>query len=211
MTTRFVISIVLLVVSGSSSWATASTARSHTTGFFCQGGSDFGQNDYIDCRLDSYNAQNALFMSRRQSYERLFLGGDAYSAPMVLQKSGNVSWTPYVIGRDYLGSITNIVTTSGTVVVEYSYNAWGRLRDPQTLTPYSSMSQPSLLLGRGYCGHEHLSNYGLINMNARLYDPVLGRFLSPDPYVQSPDFSQNFNRYAYALNNLLKYTDESGL
>ena len=143
--------------------------------------------------------------------ERLFVGGDAYSAPMVLQRtSSSGSWTPYVIGRDYLGSITNIVTTSGTSVATYSYDPWGRMRDPQSLTPYSSTSQPSLLLGRGFCGHEHLSNYGLINMNARLYDPVLGRFLSPDPYVQSPDFSQNFNRYAYALNNPLKYTDESG-
>lgn len=47
-------------------------------------------------------------------------------------------------------------------------------------------------------------------MNARLYDPVLGRFLSPDPYVQLPDFSQNFNRYTYGLNNPLLYTDPSG-
>ncbi|MGB4415919.1 MAG: RHS repeat-associated core domain-containing protein [Paludibacter sp.] len=38
----------------------------------------------------------------------------------------------------------------------------------------------------------------------------MGRFLSPDPYVQSPDFTQNFNRYSYCLNNPLKYTDESG-
>ncbi len=143
--------------------------------------------------------------------ERLFVGGDAYSAPMVLQRTSSSGiWTPYVIGRDYLGSITNIVTTSGTSVATYSYDPWGRMRDPQSLTPYSSTSQPSLLLGRGYCGHEHLSNYGLINMNARLYDPVLGRFLSPDPYVQAPDFSQNFNRYAYALNNPLKYLDPSG-
>ncbi|MBO4584989.1 MAG: hypothetical protein J5675_00095 [Bacteroidales bacterium] len=142
--------------------------------------------------------------------ERLFVGGDAYSAPMVLQKTGSGNWTPYVIGRDYLGSITHVVTTSGTLVAEYSYDPWGRMRDPETLTPYASTSQPSLLLGRGFCGHEHLPNLGLINMNARLYDPVLGRFLSPDPYVQSPDLSQNFNRYAYALNNPLKYTDETG-
>jgi hypothetical protein len=47
-------------------------------------------------------------------------------------------------------------------------------------------------------------------MNARLYDPALGRFLSPDPYVQMPDFSQNFNRYSYCLNNPLIYTDEDG-
>ncbi|SHE77178.1 RHS repeat-associated core domain-containing protein [Dysgonomonas macrotermitis] len=40
--------------------------------------------------------------------------------------------------------------------------------------------------------------------------PVVGRFLSPDPYVQAPDFSQNFNRYSYALNNPFRYTDPSG-
>ena len=47
-------------------------------------------------------------------------------------------------------------------------------------------------------------------MNGRLYDPLLGRFLSPDNNVQLPDFSQNFNRYSYALNNPLVYTDPSG-
>jgi len=46
--------------------------------------------------------------------------------------------------------------------------------------------------------------------NARLYDASLGRFLSPDPYVQMPDFSQNFNRYSYCLNNPLVYVDEDG-
>jgi hypothetical protein len=47
-------------------------------------------------------------------------------------------------------------------------------------------------------------------MNGRVYDPVIARFLSPDPYVQAPESSQNFNRYSYALNNPLKYTDPSG-
>ena len=47
-------------------------------------------------------------------------------------------------------------------------------------------------------------------MNARLYDPALGRFLSPDPYVQAPDFTQNFNRYSYCLNNPLRYVDKNG-
>ncbi len=66
------------------------------------------------------------------------------------------------------------------------------------------------IIFRGYTGHEHLKGFGLINMNARLYDPAIGRFLSPDPYVQMPENSQNFNRYSYCLNNPLKYTDENG-
>jgi hypothetical protein len=43
-----------------------------------------------------------------------------------------------------------------------------------------------------------------------MYDPVLGRFLSPDPFVQIPDMSQNYNRYSYVLNNPLRYTDPNG-
>lgn len=65
-------------------------------------------------------------------------------------------------------------------------------------------------LSRGYTGHEMLPEFGIINMNGRLYDPLLGRFFSPDNYVQLPDFAQSYNRYSYCLNNPLKYTDPSG-
>ena len=47
-------------------------------------------------------------------------------------------------------------------------------------------------------------------MNGRVYDPVLARFLSPDPFVQAPDFTQSFNRYAYCWNNPFKYHDPDG-
>lgn len=47
-------------------------------------------------------------------------------------------------------------------------------------------------------------------MNGRMYDPKLGRFLSPDNYVQLPDNPQNLNRYSYCLNNPLKYADPDG-
>ena len=50
-----------------------------------------------------------------------------------------------------------------------------------------------------------------INTNARFYDPVIGRFLSPDPYVQDPYFSQSYNRYAYVRNNPLLYRDPTGM
>lgn len=141
--------------------------------------------------------------------ERLYLNGGYYDAPTVLIKQGNTS-SVYQILRDHLGSITHVLNSSGTIVQELSYDAWGRLRNPSTFTLYTPTNEPELFLGRGYCGHEHLTGLGLINMNARLYDPLLGRFLSPDPYVQAPEHSQSFNRYSYCINNPLKYNDRSG-
>jgi len=141
--------------------------------------------------------------------EKLYLFGGYYDSPVVLIKEGSSSELFYII-RDYLGSITHVVSSTGAVMQELSYDAWGRLRDPGTQIVYEPGEEPNLFLGRGYTGHEHIVEFGLINMNARLYDPALGRFLSPDPYVQMPDWAQNFNRYTYAMNNPLCYIDEDG-
>lgn len=141
--------------------------------------------------------------------ERLYLGGDAYSAPAVLVKESG-SWNLYYICRDYLGSITQITNNSGVLQQELSYDAWGRLRSPNTLVAFTPGAEPQLALGRGYTGHEYLTMFGLVNMNARLYDPAVGRFLSPDPYVQMPDFTQSYNRFSYAMNNPLAYIDPDG-
>jgi len=127
----------------------------------------------------------------------------------VYSKEGN-EWKLYYLHRDYLGSIRAISDEAGNKTDEYSYDAWGRLRNPVTGENYNRFQQPVLMFNRGYTGHEHLPWFGLINMNARLYDPILGRFLSPDPWVQAPFWSQNFNRYTYAANNPLLYVDENG-
>ena len=65
-------------------------------------------------------------------------------------------------------------------------------------------------LCNGFTGHEHLSELGIIHMNGRLYDPVLGRFLQADPIIQAPHNAQSHNRYSYVLNNPLSFTDPSG-
>jgi len=47
-------------------------------------------------------------------------------------------------------------------------------------------------------------------MKGRVYNPAIGRFLSPDPHIQAPDRTQSHNRYSYVMNNPMKYTDPSG-
>ena len=113
----------------------------------------------------------------------------------------------HYVYKDHLGSWTTITYASGVVEREQSFDAWGNMRDPET---WSGDYDNTLMFDRGYTGHEHLYSFGLINMNGRVYDPVMSSFLSPDNYIQAPDFSQSFNRYAYCLNNPLKYTDPSG-
>ena len=160
-----------------------------------------GSGDFQDMKQTMYDV------------ERIYLGGDAYTAPAVLVKNtlGRGSRKLYYIVRDHVGSIVALVEADGGKVASgLSYDAWGRLRDPQTHEVYAPGKEPALILGRGYGSHEYLYDFGLVNMNARLYDPVVGRFLSPDPYVQDPGMPQNFNRYSYCLNNPLLYKDPSG-
>lgn len=140
--------------------------------------------------------------------EYTWIGGDAYSAPAVAVTTGG-STTWYYLLRDYLGNITHVVDASNNVTAEYNFDPWGRRRDKDTWS-YTLSSEPDLFAGRGFTGHEHLPWFNLINMNGRLYDPLVGRFLSVDENLQMPDFTQNFNRYSYALNNPLVYTDPNG-
>lgn len=164
--------------------------------------------DYYDQQYNEFSKTVGNVTSYKSV---LWLGGSPYSAPAALLKNyGESSWQLVHVLRDNLGSITHVIDTTGVVLQELAYTAWGQLRDPVTASVYSPDNQPELLLGRGYTGHEHLPWFGLINMNARLYDPALGRFLSPDPIVQAPDDTQNFNRYSYCINNPLKYTDTNG-
>ena len=117
---------------------------------------------------------------------------------IVVRQNGITGY--YLAFTDNLGSILSVMDENGRKVFDASYDAWGR----QTVT------LNTIGLHRGYTGHEMLSEFDIINMNGRLYDPVLGRFFSPDNYVQMPDNSQNFNRYSYCMNNPLKYVDPSG-
>ena len=97
-----------------------------------------------------------------------------------------------------------LLALSGHADITHAYDCTDRLVRYSAGTAYVRQS------GRGYTGHEHLTAFGLVNMNARLYDPLTARFLSPDNLVQAPALGQNYNRYSYCLNNPLKYVDKDG-
>ena len=69
---------------------------------------------------------------------------------------------------DHLGSVIGIIDEQGEMRYEAKYDAWGN----------QEVVKNDIGFIRGYTGHEEMPEFGLVNMNARLYDPMLGRFLS---------------------------------
>ncbi len=115
----------------------------------------------------------------------------------------------YYAYSDYLGSILTLTDNTGAIAAKQNFDAWGRYRNPDDWT-YNNVPVQPVWLYRGFTGHEHLAAFALINMNGRMYDPVLGRMLSPDNYVPLPWNTQGYNRYSYANNNPLVYVDPDG-
>ncbi|MDY0216268.1 MAG: RHS repeat-associated core domain-containing protein [Bacteroidales bacterium] len=127
---------------------------------------------------------------------------------IAIRKTTNGTSQLYYTLTDHLGSIDALCDENGSVVERYSYDVWGNRRNPSDWT--LADARIAWITTRGFTGHEHLDKFGLINANARMYEPLTGKFLAPDPYVQAPDYSQSFNRYTYCWNNPVKYSDPSG-
>ena len=109
-----------------------------------------------------------------------------------------VNTTLYYLLSDHLGS-TNIATdSSGNLVSELRYKAWGETRYAAGATPTSYR----------YTGQREESSFGLYFYNARWYDPASGRFAQADSIV--PGGVQGFDRYAYVSNNPVRYNDPTG-
>ncbi len=119
--------------------------------------------------------------------------------------------------RDHLGSVEAVTDASGNKLVVLGYDPYGERRKPDWTGQLTEAEIEDLLgahgerVSRGFTRHEHLDRTGLIHMNGRMYDPRLGRFLSPDPIVGDPTSSQSWNLYSYVGNNPLSYVDPTGL
>ena len=125
---------------------------------------------------------------------------------VMMEKNGER--TLYYNYTDRLGSIVSTTDAWGNVVEKYAYDPWGERLNPENWTEKDTRTE--LLNNRGFTGHEHIDGMSLINMNGRVYDPLLGSFLSVDPFIQAPYNWLNYNRYMYCYGNPLSYVDPSG-
>lgn len=144
--------------------------------------------------------------------EKHYIGGVA----VVTLENGFQQSVQY-LHKDHLGSVIGITDQSGVVKERYSFDSWGRRRSA-SWAPLNSSGLNQLVASivnvsattLGYTGHEMLDNVGLIHMNGRIYDPLIGRMLSADPVTSDPRNLQTYNRYSYVQNNPLKLIDPTG-
>ena len=102
---------------------------------------------------------------------------------------------------DHLGSTRVVTDSTGEDVQKLEYYPFGsyRVEDPSpSVVPYTFTSQ------------EYDDELGFYNYKARVYDPVIGRFIMPDRIVPRPEDPQSLNRYSYTMNNPMRYNDPSG-
>jgi RHS repeat-associated protein len=139
----------------------------------------------------SFYGSNGKLMSRfedGQTINYYYL-----NSKLVAQTKGNeVSY----LHSDYLGSPAAVTKATGNSIERMHYQPFGE-----------SIGSPKDDVG--YTGHKFDTDLGLNYMQARYYDPVIGRFYSNDP-VGFRDL-HSFNRYAYANNNPYKYIDPTGM
>ena len=106
---------------------------------------------------------------------------------------------------DGLGSVVALTNDAGQLVEQDGYDAWGKRRNNNgNDDPNDQISSET---SRGFIQQEELASVGLVHLNARLYDPHIGRFISADPTGRKG----GPNLYAYANNNPTTFTDPSGL
>jgi len=117
------------------------------------------------------------------------------------------SITPWGVGNALAANATG---ESG----RYSEDPWGARRNPFTWTgvPPADTDNGGAqgLTPRGFTSHEMLDDLGLVHMNGRIYDPLLGRFLSADVLIDGPLDLQGYNRYSYVKNRPLSAIDPTG-
>jgi RHS repeat-associated protein len=128
-----------------------------------------------------------------------------------VRRSDSTTETNYLT-KDHIGSTDAILNASGVVQSYFSYAAYGARRGSAWSGPPSAgeMTAAANFSRRGFTEHEMLDNIGLVHLNGRVYDPLVGRFMGADPVADGVGASSGFNRYAYVRNNPLSFTDPSG-
>ncbi len=142
----------------------------------------------------------------KKEHTYFIYGSEAQPVAAVLESNDGAVITTHTeyYHRDHLTSVELITDELGGIISRLSHDIWGQRRQLQTTDDLSSEGDWN------FTGHERLMGSSLIHMNGRVFDPIVAKFTSADPYVPDSLDMQSYNRYAYVTNNPLKFIDPSG-
>jgi RHS repeat-associated protein len=113
--------------------------------------------------------------------------------------------------RDRLGSVTAVADENGFVESRRTDPFGARMAaNSQPFLQTSVIAPDAAGVRKGITGHEADEALGLVNMGGRVYDPMLGRFLTADPVNSAPLSAQSHNPYSYVFNSPIRFVDPSG-
>ena len=133
----------------------------------------------------------------------LYFAYDASGTPMSVTYNG----TNYYYATNLQGDVTAILNASGTAVVQYTYDAWGKILTT-TGSMASTLGVHNPLRYRGYVYDTETTLYYL---QSRYYAPELGRFINADAYISTGRGILGNNMFAYCRSNLVCRVDKLGL
>ncbi|WP_437589252.1 RHS repeat-associated core domain-containing protein [Sorangium sp. So ce1000] len=113
------------------------------------------------------------------------------------------------VQKDALGSVGVVLRPDGSVLSRNFHEPFGGRID-ENGGPLAGLPLGISDVRTGFTGHEHDDELGWIDMQGRVYDPSLRRFLTSDPVIPSPLTVQGYNPYAYVLNDPLNLRDPTG-
>ena len=151
---------------------------------------------------ETHSYSNGIYDVRYMVY-----AGGRIVAQFMQGTTGPANWRYFAY--DSLGSVTLATDEAGQVVDRLAYDAYGKRRFPNGQDDTGN-TLAGATTSYAFTGHEYLDGLGLVHMNARLYDPLLGKFISADGRDGDSGKPQDLNRYAYVLNNPLMFVDPTG-
>jgi len=113
----------------------------------------------------------------------------------------------YWYEKNLQGDIVAVYNQAGTKLIAYNYDAWGNASITYSNGGASTTATYNPFRYRGYYFD---SESGFYYLNSRYYDPAIGRFISPDSYINANGDLLGFNMYAYCGNNPVMVYDPTG-
>jgi RHS repeat-associated protein len=128
----------------------------------------------------------------------------------IYTRAGASEQLRYVLDDNQRSTESFVESATGSVT-NSSFSAFGTRRNAGTWSG-GPANAPALnaITRQGYTYQTVLGSMGLNHMKGRVQDAVNGRFLSADPYISDPEYTQNYNRYSYVTNNPLTFIDPTG-